>query len=295
MSRTWRMAKIATLATLAVVLLSGGVASATTLRASGGFSTGTGHHGRHHHHAAPTGVFGTVASVDGTSTAGTCGVAAAAGTFTLNGAHATTFTVDVSTTTTFSEHGVTAPTFANVCVGEKAGALGLISSGTVTATSVFVVAPPTPKPHAVFGTLASVNGTSTTGTCGVAAAAGTFTLNGAHATTFTVDVSTTTTFSEHGVTAPTFANVCVGEKAGALGLISSGTVTATSVFVVAPPTPSTFKPHSVFGSPRGSGPGGSPDVSKPTGHTTNNHGRLGSGAPTNGPQRFGHGSGHHSH
>jgi hypothetical protein len=197
------MAKIATLATLAVVLLSGGAASATTLRASGGLSTGSGHHGRHHRDA-PTGVFGTVASVNGTSTAGTCGVAAAAGAFTVNGFPSTTFTVDVSTTTTFSEHGVNAPTFANVCVGEKLGAFGLISSGTVSATSVFVV----PSP---------------------------------------------------------------------------------------PMTPSALKPHTVVGSPRGSVPGGSPDVSSFTNHTPNNHGKFGSGAPSNGSQRFGHTSGHHSH
>jgi cyclophilin family peptidyl-prolyl cis-trans isomerase len=377
------------MATLAVVLLSGGVASATTLRASGGISPGSGHHGRHHHHDAPTGVFGAVASVNGTSTTGTCGVAATAGTFTLDAAHSTTDTVNLTTTTTFSEHGVSAPTFANVCVGEKAGAFGMISSGTVTATSVFVIPPPTPKPHAVFGTVASVNGTSTTGTCGVAATAGAFTLNGFHATTFTVDVSTTTTFSEHGVSAPTFANLCVGEEVGAFGMISSGTVTATSVFVTPPPTPkphavfgtvasvngttaagtcgtadtagtfildaahsttdtvnvstttifsehgvsapsfanlcvgekagavgmissgtvtatsvfvvpspstpSSPKPRGVFGGPKGSTPGGSPDVSKPTGHTSNNYGRFGSGTPTNGPQRFGHSPGHHSH
>ncbi|MGD0380033.1 MAG: hypothetical protein ABSC30_08615 [Acidimicrobiales bacterium] len=381
------MAKIAILATLAVVLLSGAAASATTLRASGGLSTGSGHHGRHHHRDAPTGVFGTVASVNGTSTTGTCGVAATAGAFVLDALPSTTFTVDVSTTTTFSEHGVSTPTFANVCVGEKVGAVGMISSGTVSATSVFVTTPPTPKPHAVFGTVASVNGTSTTGTCGVAATAGTFTLNGFPSTTFTVDVSTTTTFSEKGVSAPTFVNVCVGEKVGAFGMISSGTVSATSVFVTPPPTPkphaafgtvasvngtsttgtcgvaatagtftlngfhsSTFtvdvsttttfsehgvsaptfvnvcvgeqvgafgtissgtvtatsvfvvpsppttpKPHAVFGSPRGSVAGGSPDVSGPKGHATSNHGGFGSGAPTNGPEYFGHSSGHRSH
>jgi hypothetical protein len=225
MFKSWRIAKVATIAIVAVAVLSSGAASASTP-------------GRHHHRVAPTGVFGIVASVNGTTTAGTCGTADTAGTFALTGAHSTTDTVNVSTTTTFEEHGVTTPTFANVCVGDKVGAFGMISSGTVTATGVFVT------PQAVFGTVASVNGTTTAGTCGTADTAGTFALTGAHSTTDTVNVSTTTTFEEHGVTTPTFANVCVGSKLGAFGALTSGTLTATSVFVTPPPTP---KPHAVFG------------------------------------------------
>jgi hypothetical protein len=181
-------------------------------------------------------VFGTVAAVNGVSTAGTCGAADTAGAFTLDAAHSTTDTVDVSTTTTFAEHGVTMPTFANVCVGSKVAAVGADASSTVAATSVFINPPPTPKPHAVFGTVAAVNGTGTAGTCGAADTAGAFTLDADHATTDTVDVSTTTTFVEHGVATPTFATVCVGDKVGALGIDSSGTVTATSVFVTLPVT-----------------------------------------------------------
>jgi hypothetical protein len=188
-------------------------------------------------------VFGTVASVNGTSTTGTCGVADTTGTFTLTDEHGTTDTVDVATTTTFSEHATT-PSFVDVCVGGKVGAVGTISSGTVSATAVFVTPPPTPKPHAVFGTVASVNGTSTAGTCGTTDSAGAFTLSAFHSTTDTVDVATTTTFSERGVTTPSFVDVCVGGKVGAVGTISSGTVTATAVFVFSPPT---SKLQAVFG------------------------------------------------
>jgi non-canonical (house-cleaning) NTP pyrophosphatase len=221
MFKSWRIAKVATIAIVAVAVLSSGAASASTP-------------GHHHHRVVPTGAFGTVASVSGTSAAGTCGVADAAGTFTLTSAHGATDTVNVSTTTTFEEHGVTTPTFANVCVGDKVGAFGMISSGTVTATGVFVTLP------VVFGTVASVNGTATAGTCGTADTAGTFTLDAAHSTTDTVNVSTTTTFEEHGVTMPTFATVCVGNKVGAFGIVSSGTVTATAVFVTSPKPPVVF-------------------------------------------------------
>ena len=227
MFKSGRIARIAVIATVAVAVLAGGAASASP--------------GRHHHRVVPAGVFGTVASVNGTSTAGTCGTADTAGTFTLDAAHSTTDTVDVSTTTTFFEHGVTTSTFANVCVGDKVGAFGMVSAGTVTATSVFITPP---KPPVVFGTVAAVNGITTAGTCGAADTAGAFTLDAAHSTTDTVDVSTTTTFVEHGVTTPTFANVCVGSKVAAVGADASNTVTATSVFISPPPIP---KPHAIFG------------------------------------------------
>ncbi|HVA02675.1 MAG TPA: hypothetical protein VMU64_02925 [Acidimicrobiales bacterium] len=241
------IAKVISVAALAVVL-TGGAASATTLRASPGHQTRDRHHGHVHH--GVQGVFGTVASVDGTSTSGACGTSGSAGVFTLNGEDNTTFTVDVSATaTTFNEHGMTGATFANVCVGAKVGAFGLISSGTVTATAVFVTPPPTPKPHAVFGTVASVNGTSTNGFCPLAGSTGVFTLTEGQNKTFTVDVGSTTKFAGHGVTSATFANVCVGAKVGAFGLISSGTVTATAVFVspvaTSPPHHATFEPSKV--------------------------------------------------
>ncbi len=290
MFKSGRLAKVTGVATLALVL-TGGAASASTLQANAGHS-GRGHHGRHQP-VRPSGASGTVVSVNGTTTAGTCGTADTAGAFTLSAFHNTTDTVDVTTTTTFSEHGVTTPSFATVCVGGKVGAVGMVSSDTVTATAVFVTPPPTPKPHTVFGTVASVNGTTTAGKCGTADTAGTFTLTAFHNTTDTVDVTTTTTFSEHGVTTPSFATVCVGGKVGAVGMVSSETVTATAVFVT-PPMTEAPPIHTSFGTPNGSVPHGSQKGSHPTGSFGDNHSGFGKG--TGSTSHFsGHHSGHHSH
>jgi hypothetical protein len=152
-----------------------------------------------------------------------------------------TATIDVDTSTTFVSPGVVGPTFVNVCVGDLVGARGTISDGTVTATTVFVapvVAPPSLS--GAFGTVTSVNGTTTAGTCGVADTAGTFTVTDPiQSVTDTVDVSTSTVFASPGVTGPTFANVCVGDLVGAQGPVSAGTVTANLVFVApqVPPFP----------------------------------------------------------
>jgi hypothetical protein len=173
----------------------------------------------------------------------------------------------------------------------------MLSSGTVTATGVFVTPPPTPKPHAVFGTVASVNGATAAGSCGVADTSGAFMLNGPHDAVFTVDVSTTTTFADDGVTTPTFVNVCVGGHVGAVGTKSSNTVTATGVFVASTPTP---KPHIAFETPKGSfetpngsDPHGSAPLAHPTAYISSDHNGF-SGGPSNGAH-FGHSSSHHSH
>ncbi len=242
MSKMSRMATIATMATLVVVVLAGGVASATTMRADSGPGLAP-HHG-HRHHPAPPAVFGVVASVNGTATAGTCGAAGSAGTFVVSGPRGAATTVEVSTTTAFVEQGVSAPTFADVCVGDRTGAFGTDPGGTFTATVVFVAPPPTPRPRFVSGTVASVNGTSASGACGTAGSAGSFVLDAFHGTTITVDVTSTTSFAEPGVAGPTFADVCVGERAGAVGIVTSGTMAATSVFITPPSAP---KPHAVFG------------------------------------------------
>jgi hypothetical protein len=85
------------------------------------------------------GAFGTVASVNGSSAVNACGTAATAGTLTLTGFDSSTTTVNVDATmTTFIEPGMSAPTFAEVCVGKLVGALGSVSSGSVSATRVFV-------------------------------------------------------------------------------------------------------------------------------------------------------------
>ncbi len=280
------VARVVSVAALTVVL-AGSAASATTVRASGTHVTDGRHHGRDHQGSAE-GVFGTVAAVNGTATTGTCGVKDAAGVFTLNGHDNTSFTVDVSTATKFPGHEASAPSFADVCVGGRVGALGMISSGTVTATAVFVTPPPTPKTHAIFGVVTAVNGTATPGTCGVKDAAGVFTLN-AHKTTFTVVVSTTTKFPGHEASAPSFADVCVGGRVGAFGLISSGTVTATALFVApvhaSPPHHGSFEPAKGSGSEGSSGP-------HPTDHVQGHQDGSGPGEGNHGPSSVNL-SGHH--
>ena len=138
--------------------------------------------------------------------------------------------------TTFKEHGVSEPTFADVCVGEQARALGSVSTDdVVTATEVIVYVVP-PSPQKVSGTVASVNGTSTRGMCGTAGSPGEFVLS-SKGTPLTVDVAVpSTTFVDRGVSAPSFADVCVGDRTRALGAISNEVVTATEVIVI-PPRP----------------------------------------------------------
>ena len=90
------------------------------------------------------GVQGIVTSVNGVSTAGTCGVADTAGYFALAGMHQNVGTVDVTLTTTFTDPAValpTLPSFTDVCVGTHVRALGTAATGTFTATSVAVLPP----------------------------------------------------------------------------------------------------------------------------------------------------------
>ena len=84
----------------------------------------------------------------------------------------------------------------------------------------------------MFGTVASVNGVTTPGTCGTSGATGSFTLTGQKGTTFTVNVDGTTKFFAPGVTDPSFANICVGAMVGAKGDVTDTTVAATMVFVL---------------------------------------------------------------
>jgi hypothetical protein len=85
---------------------------------------------------------GTVASVNGTSTAKTCGSPNTAGDFTVS-AHGATYSVDVGVSkTTFKEHGVAEPSFDIVCVGDQVTTLGTVSPGNVvSATKVIVTFP----------------------------------------------------------------------------------------------------------------------------------------------------------
>ena len=196
--------------------------------------------------SAPRGVAGTVTAIGSDTSAGACGTSGGSGTFTLTTWQNTSWTVTVSTsdpTTTFVEAGVSGATFADVCVGSSVGARGS-ATGTdaLTASRVFIAAPR----NSVFGQVTAVGTDTSSGACGTAGASGSFTVSAYHsATSWTVDVSAppATTFVVPGVTSPSFANVCVGEWAGAVGTLDAGTDTVdptTEVFVapvVSPPVP----------------------------------------------------------
>ena len=206
-----------------------------------------------------TGAHGIVTSIGTVATAGTCGSATVTGTafFTLvGGGRFAIRTVAVTTATTFADPAVTSPataSFADVCIGTRVEALGTFAAGTLTATSVAVVPPPT---FGVQGIVTSVNGVSTAGTCGVADTAGYFALAGMHQNVGTVDVTLTTTFTDPAValpTLPSFTDVCVGTHVRALGTAATGTFTATSVAVL-PPSHLSGGHRNLRGNPRGLAP-----------------------------------------
>ena len=218
MFKVGRAAAVVTVAVAVagVAALSGGVATATTI------------HVQTHRHTS-----GPVGSVNGSSTTGSCGTAGTSGDFTV-ASHGTTYTVDVgANSTTFQEKGVTTPSFAIVCPGDVVRVIGAISTGNIlTATQVIVIPP---RPQHVNGTVTSVNGSSTPGSCGTAGTSGDFTVT-SQSTTYTVDVgANSTTFQERGVTTPSFAIVCPGDVVRAVGAISTDNIlTATLVTVIAP-------------------------------------------------------------
>ncbi len=202
-------------------------------------------------------VHGVVTAIGGVSTPGTCGTADTAGTFTLTATNdatspptVTVTTVDVTTATSFVEKKVTSPSFADLCVGNTSVAVGTDVSSTMTADAVTIQAPkPAPKVH-LFGWVTAVNGDTTTGTCGTGGATGTFTLSTVEGTTTvvsTVDVDGSTLFTEKHVSGASFADVCVGDKAVALGTSDDDTVAATLVAVKVPPAPKPPKPVHVTG------------------------------------------------
>ena len=183
----------------------------------------------------PQHVSGTVASVNGSSATNTCGTAGTSGDFTVT-SHSTTYTVDVgANSTNFQEKGVPTPSFAIVCVGDKVKATGAISTDNIVTATVVTVIPP--RPQHVSGTVASVNGSSATNTCGTAGTSGDFTVT-SHSTTYTVDVgANSTNFQEKGVPTPSFAIVCVGDKVKATGAISTDNIVTATVVTVIPPRP----------------------------------------------------------
>jgi hypothetical protein len=239
MRGTHRLAKVApVVAVAAVVIGGGGIAAGAALTSSHVRP----HSGQSSHSLAGLvpADFGKVSAVNGSSASGTCGTAGSSGSFTVTSRRSTTpTTVDVSGTTKFVELGTPAPTFADVCVGDFAGAQGTsATTGTVTASNVFVVATLTHRhhPHGAFGNVSAVDGSSAPGTCGTATATGTFTVTDERGTrTTTVDVTGTTKFFDPGTPTATFADVCVGDFAGARGTTgTTGTVTASDVFLVGP-------------------------------------------------------------
>ena len=143
--------------------------------------------------------------------AGTCGAAGTAGDFALT-TQSTTYTVDVgANTTTFQERGRAHHPSTSSVLGDRAQAVGTLSSSAVLTATKVVVIPP--RPNKASGTVASVNGTNVAGMCGAAGTAGDFALT-TQSTTYTVDVwANTTTFQERGVSAPSFDIVCVGDRA----------------------------------------------------------------------------------
>jgi hypothetical protein len=184
-------------------------------------------------------VSGTVTAVGGDSTPGTCGTAGATGDFTLttNGATPTVHTVDVTASTAFVQKKVAAPSFADVCVGYTATAIGVETDFVVDATAVSIHVP---KPTHVFGTVTDVNGVSTAGTCGTAGTEGSFTLStlvsGTPVST-TIFVTPDTKFNVSHVGTSDFSGLCVGYGGQALGLTVGNAILADSVQVKLPKPP----------------------------------------------------------
>ena len=213
-----------------VVILAGSVAGAGTASA--------GRMPARHQHSTE----GTVASVNGVATAGTCGSSGAVTAdvpFTFAGhGRGGTVTVEVTSSTTFTDPAVTTPSFADVCVGGHVKVQGTFAAGTLTAAAVAVLPPP--AVHAQ-GIVTTVGGVAVAGTCGTATVNGTvaFTLASVGRWAIgTVDVNSTTTFTDTAIVAPampSFADLCVGSRVQALGVVVAGTLTATSVAIEPPP------------------------------------------------------------
>ena len=207
----------------------GGGAAAVAVAVLTVLGTGMATAGTVHVHG-PAKARGTVTSVDGSRAAGACGRPGSGGTFTV-AAPSASVVVDVGPATTFTEHRVATPTFADLCVGDKAVAQGpLAADDTLSASQVAIVPP---RPTKLSGPVTSVDGSAATGACGTGDD-GSFTL-GSGSTPDTVDVSPTTSVVERGADS-SFAAVCVGDRARAQGALSGSELTAEHVVVV-PPKP----------------------------------------------------------
>jgi hypothetical protein len=220
MKHAGRFARVAVL-TVAALAATGGIAGAA--RGSAPSATGS------------------VTAVNGDTTPGVCGTAGGTGDFTLTstGTAAVVHTVDVTAATSFVQKGVAAPTFANVCVGDNATAIGVQTGFVVAATGVSIKVP---KSTHAFGTVTDIGGVSTAGTCGTAGADGTFTLStlvaGSQVVT-SVFVTGETDFHQSQVGSSNFGNFCVNDYAKVKGIVVGSTILATRVDfkIPKPPTP----------------------------------------------------------
>lgn len=186
------------------------------------------------HHGRSGGPVGSVVtSVNGVSTAGTCGVALATGTFTVVGRRLQIVTVTVTSTTTFADAADPSPSFADVCVGARVQLTGSYSEAAVSADTITVLPP---RQAASKGVVTSVNGIATSDSCGTAGASGTYTFVGKRLVIVTVEVTSATKFIDSADPSPSFADVCVGAQVKTLATYSSGSLTASSVVVKAPET-----------------------------------------------------------
>jgi hypothetical protein len=209
-----------------IALLTGVIILGSSAVAAAAPAHGPGHKAHGH------GLYGAVVtSVNGVSTAGTCGVADSSGTFTIVGEDLVILTVDVSTTTTFIDAADATPSLADVCVAQHVGVTGTNAAGTVTANAVTVLPP---KPVSAEGVVTSVNGIATAGTCGVQDTSGAFSFVGRRLHIVTAEVSSATVFSDAADATPSFGDLCVADHVKIVGTVLAGVLSATTVLVVAP-------------------------------------------------------------
>lgn len=183
-------------------------------------------------------VTGKVVAVNGDVSVGSCGTGVSGNFIIKSGTTKIRLnTVNVTSATSFDEKGVTDPSFANVCVGYQATAIGNNTAHSLNALAVRIFVPQTVSR---LGQVTAVNGATAPGACGTAGARGSFTLVykvDKSTVTDTVQVYPRTKFHDPQATDPTFADVCVGDNAAAEGPSVGNTVIAAVVFVTPPKTP----------------------------------------------------------
>ena len=162
------------------------------------------------------GTFGTVASID-----------AAKDTFVVKEASGTSVTVKVTKSTKFTDRAASTAGFSDVKSGVRVAVQGKTSSGTETATSVFILGAgggfgggpggPGGFGGGTFGTVASID-----------AAKDTFVVKEASGTSVTVKVTKSTKFT-NGSSSAKFSALKTGDQVAVTGTTSKGVETATAV------------------------------------------------------------------